>query len=225
MKLTFINGSPRGKSSNTKILLDHFLKGFRSVESTFEFEEIFLKTEKDKLEPLKTLKDSDIVILAFPLYTDSMPGIVKEFIETIDPQTFHNRRLKLGFIVQSGFPEGHHSVYLQRYLEKLTRRMGVKYLGTAIRGGVEGIKIQPRWMTRYLDLFYELGKHLALEWEFNEEILHKLRKPEHLKGFRLQMYKMLRVTGLSNFFWNSQLKENHAFENRFATPYTEHLKH
>jgi hypothetical protein len=128
--------------------------------------------------------------------------------------------MKLGFIVQSGFPEGYHSTFVTRYLDKLTRRLGVNSLGTVIRGGVEGLQIQPRWMTRYLDLFYELGQHLALEHEFNKEIMGRLRKPEHLKGMNLIMYKLLRMTGLSNYYWNNMLKENNAFEERYAKPYS-----
>lgn len=219
MKLAFINGSPRGKSSNTSVLLDHFLKGFRSVDQEIKFEEVYLKTEKEKSKPVALLEESDLAIIAFPLYTDAMPGIVKEFFEMLDPSTFNNKKLKLGFIIQSGFPEANHSVYLQRYLDKLATRLGVKYLGTIIKGGVEGIKIQPGWMTRYLDLFHEQGQYLALEWEFSGDINKKLSKPEHLTGFRLGMFKTLRATGLSNYYWNSQLKENKAFQRRFAKPY------
>lgn len=221
MKLTFINGSPRGKSSNTKIILDRFKEGFISVESGYMLEEIYLNKPGNYSEAVRSLESSDIIILGFPLYTDSMPGIVKEFIEAINLDSITNKSLKLGFIVQSGFPEAHHSVYIERYLEKLVGRIGVNYLGTLVRGGVEGVKIQPRWMTRYLDIFYELGQHLALEMEFNKALIKKLRKPEHLSGMHLIMYKLLRATGLSNFYWNSQLKKNGAFNHRFARPYGE----
>jgi hypothetical protein len=84
---------------------------------------------------------------------------------------------------------------------------------------VEGIQIQPGWMTRYLELFYEQGQYLALEWKFSEEITQKLKKPNHLKGLRLGLFKILRWTGLSNFYWNAQLKKNNAHSIRFAKPY------
>ena len=87
MKLTVINGSPRGKSSNSKILLDRMLDGFRSVETGYIIEEFFLKGRKNHLVAAEALQHSDIVIVAFPLYTDAMPGIVKEFIEAIDLRT------------------------------------------------------------------------------------------------------------------------------------------
>ncbi len=219
MKLLLINGSPRGKSSNTKILLDQFKEGFSKAENRFGVDEMYLVKEKDRLSAGRLLLKYDAVILAFPLYTDSMPGIVKEFIETIDPERLLNHKFKLGFIVQSGFPESHHSSYIERYLIKLTDRLGAEYLGTIIKGGVEGIKIQPKWMTKYLASFHELGKQLALTWEFDEEIIFKLKNPVYLKGMKLTTYKLLMKTGLSNFYWDKQLKENNAYNNRFNKPY------
>lgn len=134
---------------------------------------------------------------------------------------FKNKKLKLGFIVQSGFPESYHSLFLKKYLDKLAKRLEIDYLGTAIKGGVEGIKIQPKWMTRYLDLFYDLGHHLALDWVFDEKIIHKLAKPDHMKTLRLFFFKLLIISGLSNYYWDKQLKENKAYDHRFAKPYTE----
>lgn len=221
MKLTVINGSPRGKSSNTRILVDRMLDGFRSVESGYSIEVIYLKGRKNHDAGVAALRTSDIAIIAFPLYTDCMPGIVKEFIETIDPTHFDNPDLKLGFLVQSGFPEGHHAVYISRYLEKLTRRLGARYLGTVVKGGVEGIQIQPGWMKRFLDQFYDLGQYLAMRMEFNAEIMERLANPEHLSWFMRQFYRALKATGLSNYYWNSQLKQNRAYSERFAQPYVE----
>ena len=220
MKLTCINGSPRGQSSNSKVLLGKFLEGFRSVENGYSIGEVYLKGGKNDATALTALQSSDIVLFAFPLYTDSMPGIVKEFIETLDPKSFDNPSLKLGFLVQSGFPEGHHSVYVQRYLDKLARRLGVEYLGTIIKGGVEGLQVQPGWMTRYLELFYELGQQFALDLTFNPAILEKLKKPEHLNRRAANVYRILRWLGLTNYYWNSQLKKNNAYGQRNARPYT-----
>lgn len=221
MKLSIINGSPRGRSSNTKIITDKVMEGFKSVDDTFKIEEFFLASKKDQIEAIIALENSDIVLIGFPLYTDAMPGIVKEFFETIDLQQFDNKKLKLGFIVQSGFPESYQSNFLKKYLDKLAQRLEVDYLGTVIKGGVEGIKIQPKWMTRFLDLFYDLGQHLALEWEFDQKIINRLAKPDHLKSTRLFFFKLMMKTGLSNFYWNKQLKENNAYDLRFAKPYTE----
>jgi hypothetical protein len=221
MKLSIINGSPRGKGSNTKLLLDKFLEGFSSVEHNFNLNQVYLKTEKNLQKLEEVFSHSDMLIIAFPLYTDAMPGIVKKYFEDLAHLRGTNPGLRLGFIVQSGFPESNHSVYISRYLEKLAKRLGVHYLGTAIKGGIEGIKMQPKWMTRKtFDLFYDLGQCLALDWEFNSKVLEQLGKPKHLTGLRLINYKLLRKTGLADYFWNLQLKENNAYERRFAKLYS-----
>jgi NAD(P)H-dependent FMN reductase len=219
MKLTLINGSPRGKGSNTKIILNNFVQGFKSVESQFELNEFYLNKDKNHSLIAEEMKSSDFVIIAFPLYNDSMAGIVKLVFYDHLKTDFSNSNMNIGYIIQSGFPEAYHSVFLEKYLVKLTKRLNVTYLGTAIKGGVEGVKIQPRWMTKYLDLFYDLGQHLALEWEFGEDILKKLVKPYRLSGMRLVAFRILRSTKLSNWYWDHQMKKNKAFAKSFAKPY------
>ncbi len=221
MKLSIINGSPRGKSSNSRIILEKIKEGFSSKENKFEFEEAYIKSKKEKLTVIKMFETSDILIIGFPLYTDAMPGIVKEMFETINPASI-KKDLRLGFVVQSGFPESYHSEFIKAYLARLCQRLKVEYIGTAIKGGVEGLKIQPQWMTKkYLSLFYDLGQQLALDWSFDENIMKQLSLPKHLAGSRLVLTKLLNKTGLANFYWNSQLKSNKAFDKRYARPYSE----
>ena len=127
----------------------------------------------------------------------------------------------MGFIVQSGFPEAKHSRYIEKYLDKLARRLEVDYMGTAIKGGIEGIKIQPKWMTKKtMEMFYDLGQHMALDWELNKDIIQRLSKPEILTRLSIIIYKLMGKVGLTNFYWNQQLKKNKAFDNRFAQPYS-----
>jgi len=165
------------------------------------------------------VRDADYVIIIFPLYADSMPGRVKAFIESLDKSTIWAHK-KIGFIVQSGFPEAHHSIFVERYLHRLTDRLGAEYLGTVIKGGVEGIQIMPKWMTKKLfKQFYELGKIFGIEGQFDPFICEQLAKPYKLSKIRLAFFKLILKTGLNDFYWNSQLKKNNAFGKRFARPY------
>jgi len=55
-----------------------------------------------------------------------MPGIVKVFIESLEPLCSREGNPDVGFIVQSGFPEAIHSRYVEKYLEKPSLRLGCR---------------------------------------------------------------------------------------------------
>lgn len=217
MKLTVFNGSPRGKGSNTKVLLGHFLNGFMTTDGN-SYELAYLVRVKEHDNFVNLFQDAEQVLLAFPLYADAMPAIVKIFIESLEPLCSRDNNPDIGFIVQSGFPESVHSIYVERYLEKLARRLGCRYKGTVIRGGVEGIQIMPERMNRKLfNSFYQLGESFGKTGEFNNQIVLKLRQPEKITRFQFFFMKFFG----HSLYWNPMLKKNKAFEKRFARPYTE----
>lgn len=219
MRLTIFNGSPRGKTSNSTLLIGHFLTGFLSDErNTHEI--VYLNQVKKTEEHVEIFQQADHVILIFPLYTDAMPGIVKHFIEALKPECGRAGNPTLGFIIQSGFPEPVHSHYVARYMDKLAKRLGCWHTGTVIRGGVEGIRIQPGWMTKKTtQSFYELGIEYAKTGRFDEKIIRKLAPWERLSAGRRLFFRGLNTLGLSNMYWNMMLKKHDAFEKRFAHPY------
>ena len=220
MKLVIFNGSPRNKKSNSKILIEHFLSGYNRISS--ELVPIhYLANRKQKEEQKEIFRKSDIIIVIFPLYTDCMPGIVKEFFESIVRLELTNSK-KIGFIVQSGFPEAIHSIFIERYLKKLTKRIKCEYLGTIIKGGVEGIQIMPPFMTKKLfGRFEDLGEYFAKYEAFSTEIQESLRKPFKMSLMRRFIFSLISKTGLTNFYWNSNLKRNNAFSKRFDKPFEE----
>lgn len=218
MSLAIFNGSPRRKKSNSKILIDHFLDGYNSVKKE-DVTVHYLASLKRLDENKQAFEKAETIIFIFPLYTDAMPAIVKFFFEIIS-DIDKSQSKNIGFIVQSGFPEAHHSVFLEKYLEKFSKRMNFNYMGTVIKGGVEGVQIMPPNMTKKLFLrFKELGVEFAKNGTFNEEIKEKLRNPYKLSKTRVRIFKVLSKIGITNFYWNSNLKKNNAFEKRFDKPY------
>jgi hypothetical protein len=218
MELVIYNGSPRAKKSNSKLLMDQFLQGFNpeNPEATTVH---YLANRKNR-EVYKTdYQRADTIILIFPLYCDSMPGIVKEFFEDIYNLPATGSK-KIGFIVQSGFPEAIHSTYIEAYLQKLAKRLKCDYLGTIIKGGVEGIQMMPPAMTRKLFAnFNLLGQVFAKEGRFDAQIQAKLRMPLKFSPLRLMVNRMLNFTGIGNFYWNINLKKNKAYQQRFDKPF------
>jgi len=219
MKLTIFNGSPRGKGSNTKILLDHFTKGF--LETGNHSIELFYLIKQDEMqEAVRSFQEAECIILAFPLYTDAMPAIVKTFIEALSPFCESPQKPDVGFIVQSGFPEPIHCRAVEKYLEKLSSRLANRYLGTIIKGGVEGIQVQPPGMTRKLfKNFYNLGRYFGKKNMFDNQIVANFTKKERFGFLTIFAFKILRKTGMFDVYWNRQLKKNNAYKIRFSKPY------
>ncbi len=222
MDIVIFIGSPRRKKSNSRLLAENFIKGFNSVDNT-EVPLYYLADTKKTEEHKEIFEKAENVIIIFPLYTDSMPGIVKYFFETLHSEgTYENKNV--GFIVQSGFPEAHHSVYLERYLKKFSQRMKFNYLGTVIKGGVEGIQIMPPNMTKKLfTAFEQLGEYFGKNRTFDNSIVEKLGKPYKLSKFRIVVFKLLQILGITNFYWNYNLKKNNAMEKSFNKPFQREL--
>ena len=218
MRLTVFNGSPRGKASNTAILLEHFLAGFEEQPGGGH-ETFYLIREKDPAVPVEAFREAQTVLLAFPLYTDCMPAVVKVFIESLEPLCGRNGNPALGFLVHSGFPESVHSQNLRRYLEKLSRRLGCRCLGTVTRGNSEGVRAQPAIINRRVfSLMFELGRVFGETGRFDKQLMEKLAGPVRFSWLGLLGARLgLKMGQL--FYWDKELKKHGAYDKRFARPY------
>jgi hypothetical protein len=148
-----------------------------------------------------------------------MPGLVKELLEVLEPRDPADGA-RLAFIVQQGFPETRQSAWLTPYLARLPARLGCQAAGIAVKGGVEGIQIQPAWMTcKLYRAFHDLGRDLATQGRFDPARLARLARPVRLGAGRRLLYRALAAAGVSYFYWDRNLKEHGAFEQRFARPY------
>jgi len=237
VKLTVFNGSPRGKGSNTKVFLEHFLDGFEAKAGN-SYEIFYLNRVKHRERFVQAFAEAEHVLLAFPLYWDAMPGLVKAFIEALEPLCGRERRRlsreayrnqarpmqgnpAIGFIVQSGFPEAVHSRYVEKYLEKLAARLGCKYLGTIVKGGGEGARVIPDRYGKPFEMFYQLGVTFGETGQFDQALLQKLAKPERYPKILGPLFQLFLKTKLATSYWDNQLKGNGVYEKRFARPYAE----
>jgi len=220
-RLTLFNGSPRGRKGNTPLLFEKFLDGFHAVPAHTS-EVYHLNRQHDLPLFTQAFADAECVLLGFPLYTDSMPGLVKAFIETLEVYRHRPGNPPIGFLVQSGFPESTHSRHIERYLEKLADRLGSPYLGTIVKGGVEGIQIMPDGMTRNLYAgLQQIGSAFAQTGRFDPDLLRTLAKPEWYPAYLAPVFKLFVKTPLATSYWDSQLKKNGVYDQRFARPYAD----
>ena len=214
-KLTLFNGSPRGKRGNTPILLEQFAKGFGNPAKIHHL--VYLKDTPDHV---RAFAEAECVWLGFPLYTDAMPGLVKNFIEAIEPLAGRKNNPPVGFLVQSGFPEGLHSRYIERYLERLAARLGSPYLGTIVKGNGEGVRMMPSEMTRGLfENLQALGAGLAREGRLDLQVLAQIAAPERFPLYLWPVFQVFLRLPTAHSYFDNMLKKNNAFEKRFALPF------
>ena len=125
-------------------------------------------------------------------------------------------------MVQSGFPEGLHSRYLERYLERLAGRLGSPYLGTIVRGNGEGVRMMPPEATRSLfgDL-QALGAGLRQEGRLDPQVLARIATPERFPAYLWPVFQVLLRLPVAHSYFDGMLKQNGAYERRFARPFAE----
>lgn len=209
-RLIIYNGSPRRKGSNSELILN---KAKEKLGDKIEIRD--LKQIKNWSKWAAEFSTDQNVMFFMPLYVHAMPSHVMAFIEKL--KTSHGN---ISFFIQSGFPESSQSHYLEAYFEQLSIRLKRTYLGTVIKGGVEGLQIRPeKAQEKMMQPMIAAIVDLVNNGSFNPEILQSLAKPVRLGKSMCFLYSLLKKTGLVNFFWDQQLKTNHAFEERFDRPW------
>ena len=149
-----------------------------------------------------------------------MPGVVKHFIEALEPLVGQKGNPPIGFIVQSGFPEGLHSRFVERYLEKLADRLGSAYLGTIVKGNGEGVRIMPENMNKKLfDGLLSLGNGLAQGETLNASTLASIAKPESFPKVLAPVFKLFLKLPIAHSYFDGMLKKNGVYEKRFDRPF------
>ncbi len=220
MKRLLLNGSPRGKDGNSRRILTWIAQGLEQA-GIRGLPIVDLAPDPTRAASVQAFLDADEVVLALPLYTDSMPGIVKGFLETVaraDKTRLQGKRI--AFIIQSGFPEGIHTEALGSYLARLCERIGFIHLGTLRKGGVEGIRMMPaRSVAKIQARFVKAGHELGVRGSFSPESIHAMAEPRTLGWKGRALIRLLGGMGLLNFYWNTMLKKHGAFERRFDAPY------
>ncbi len=216
-RLTLFNGSPRGRRGNTPIFLRKFAAGFGGETETYHL----IQLQQTDVH-VQAFAAAECVLIGFPLYTDAMPGTVKRFFEALAPLAGRQGNPPVGFVVQSGFPEGLHSRYVERYLEKLAARLGSPYLGTIVKGNGEGTRLMPPQMTRRLfEGLQALGSGLRVEGRLDPEILAQIAHPERFPVILDPLFRLFLRLPVAHAYFDNMLKKNGAYERRFARPFAE----
>ncbi|MEA1996630.1 MAG: hypothetical protein U9N45_03290 [Gemmatimonadota bacterium] len=211
MKLAVFNGSPRGEGSSIRVVISHFLEGFSRVRGN-EYELIFLIQDRGFFRSIDAVKDADIALVAFSLYSESMPRVVQDFLEQIEKRLGRGKIPPLGFIVQAGSPGSMQCRSVCQYLEETAGRLGSEYKGTVIKRRISltGVHARPSWATRrLLAPCIELGACFAQTGEFDQALAEKLAEPHQYPGFKNFLLRTC-LKLKSRSYWKSLLHKGRA---------------
>lgn len=130
-------------------------------------------------------------IFAIPLYVENVPGIMLEFLETLQPKK--GIGTKMSFILQGGFGEASQLRCGEAYLEILPSYFNCEYNGTLIKGDNFGFSWVPENMAEKMAAHYEkMGRSFAEKGTFNKEEVNEFAAPEYFSEKVIRQYKYVR---------------------------------
>ena len=144
-RLLMVNGSPKKKESVSGIYLELLRKEF---PGGYEFEEISAARGESPDEPLRQYAG---ILFALPLYVDSLPGVLMEWMvrilrESPPPIEKGGPGIPVWALMQCGFYEGSQNGPALEILGHFCRRAGLNWQGGAGVGGggmIQAVKDAP----------------------------------------------------------------------------------
>lgn len=176
MHVVIINGSPRTeKYSNTEKIIDAFAEGLSEAGASNERYAISNKSNWEKARTAYT--NNAEIIIALPLYVESAPGILLEFLETLPIKDANTR---ISFILQGGFAEASQLDCGVEFLKKLPSYLGVCYGGTLIKGDNFGIRVVEKDdVIKLTEPYKDMGKAFVTENGFKNDTVKKYAGPDY----------------------------------------------
>lgn len=216
MSLVILNGSPRGTKSNSSVIAGWFLEGYREEGVPI----LNLNKIKHHEEYAELVHQYDRVMFVFPLYVDGMPGIVKNFFEVLAPFKEQMRGKKVTYIIHSGFSKAIQCNSLERYLNRYSTIMGFTNHGIVVIPGSEGFRLMPpKMLHKKKNAMATLASNYKSDTPYEIKSLKTLRGKEKMSKQIAFALRILSKIGITNMYWNMELKKNNAFKKRYDAPY------
>lgn len=214
MKIVLINGSPRGRGSNTQIMAEAFLQG--AQEAGAETLNVFLAEKEiqhcrgcfscwlktpgrcvindDMTCILAEADGADVLVLASPLYFDTVSGMLKVFMDRMivkgDPhfdktangesrhwKQPHEKTPRLLMMSNCGFPERSHFQAMSHWVQRASLNMQTELLGEiyAAQGGLLSLELPQ--VKSYRQWLKKAGGEIALGQALSAETRQALEQP------------------------------------------------
>ncbi len=196
MHVTIINGSPRVKQySNTDKIIASFGKGLAETGATYDLYTLSSRKEWDAAR--EAFISSENIIIALPLYVESAPSLLLEFLETLPTQ--REKPANISFILQSGFAEGCQLRCGEQFLKSLPEQLGCSFGGCLLHGDNFGIRIlEGKQRERILKPYIAMGRSFGKHGNFLTPEAKKFVGPEKFSWFVRAIIKTV--------FWFSSKK-------------------
>lgn len=187
MHLVIINASPRVEAkSNTARIIRTFVRGYEVSKNTAEV--WHLSDKKQWAGAKEAYEKNDNILFAIPLYVENVPGIMLEFLETLQPKK--EAGTKMSFILQGGFAEASQLRCGEAYLEMLPSYFNCEYNGTLIKGDNFGLSWVPEDMAEKMAANYKkMGRAFAEKGTFYKEEVNEFAAPEYFSEKEIRRYK------------------------------------
>ena len=139
MKISMINGSPKLSKSCSSLLLEELKKSINEKSvSNFDITNFDISKHALNEIELNEVTNSDILVVAFPLYVDGIPSHVLEELYELESAFSGNpnsRNTVLYGIVNNGFSESHQNKNAAKMLELFCKRSGIIFGQVLALGG------------------------------------------------------------------------------------------
>ena len=153
---TLISGSPKPINSNSL----YFLKLLSSNLDEYNIFEL----KKNKYEEiLESIDNSDVLVLAFPLYVDSPTSITLSFLDYIIDNNIKLKDKLIYAVINCGFREGEQNITAINIIKRWCEKVNTIYGGCIMIGageivGKEKYKLISRKALNQLKKFYNIIK-------------------------------------------------------------------
>ncbi|MBU0676116.1 MAG: NAD(P)H-dependent oxidoreductase [Proteobacteria bacterium] len=250
-KALIVLGSPRGRHGHTYRLLEKFMEGMAAggiEQELILLSELTIKPcigcfscwvktpgrcihQDDMPHLLKKMRSADLIVYAQPLYTFSVPGIMKNFldrslpklepflVERPDGSTRHPSRWRESnperFLLFSvcGFPEISHFAPIVAMYRAMATSGGATIVGEILRTSSESLTFHERYQDRYdhlLASLHQAGRQVAEQGYVSPITEQQIAQPFHgnVDGFRQ----------VANYSWETLLEYEEKKKTKAALP-------
>lgn len=129
---TLISGSPKIKESNSMLFLN-------KVKTQLDEYSIFELKKHKYDEIIASINESEIIVLAFPLYVDSPPSLTLEFLDYIIDNKIDLSGKLVYSIINCGFRDANQNAIAANIISSWSKKVKAKYNGSLLIGAGEVI--------------------------------------------------------------------------------------